>query len=285
MVKTIGADCGEFAKQRINFIMTSINPLGETSRTTAEMDANEDLMDTLRTLQAEMEVLRSENDTLRKDLTTARSNSVVTRKSVLASVARRLDMDDIENHLQPKNEADDTNPTARKVYAVNEEGEAEKRRDERRDDDREGHDADREKRRSRHRSYRSRSDIPKSVQKELREVRELIQRIPGVPKPLEKATPTSYADSPFCNDIALLEIPKRFTVPTMKPYDGSADPLEHIAQYKQRMFIVPITKDLREACMCKGFGSTLTGPALQWFVNLPNGSVETFADLVDAFNL
>ena len=113
----------------------------------------------------------------------------------------------------------------------------------------------------------------------------MIQRIPGVPKPLEKATPTSYADSPFCDNIALLEIPKRFTVPTMKSYDGSADPLEHIAQYKQRMFTVPITKDLREACMSKGFGSTLTGPALQWFVNLPNDSIETFADLVDAFNL
>ena len=285
MDKTIGAVCGKFAKQRINFIMTSINPLGETSRTTAELDANKDLMDTLKTLQAEMEVLRSENDTLRKDLTTARSNSIVTRKSVLSSVARRLDMDDVENHRQPEDEADDTDLTARKVDAVNEEGEAEKRRDERRDDDREGHDADREKRRSRHRSYRSRSDIPESVQKELREVRELIQRIPGVPKPLEKATPTSYADSPFGDDIALLEIPKRFTVPTMKSYDGSADPLEHIAQYKQRMFTVPITKDLREACMCKGFGSTLTGPTLQWFVNLPNGSVETFADLVDAFNL
>ena len=71
----------------------------------------------------------------------------------------------------------------------------------------------------------------------------------------------------------------------MKSYDRSTDPLEHIAQYKQRMFTVPITRDLREACMCKGFGSTLEGPALQWFVNLPNGSIETFVDLVDTFNL
>ncbi|XP_074328224.1 uncharacterized protein LOC141666126 [Apium graveolens] len=43
--------------------------------------------------------------------------------------------------------------------------------------------------------------------------------------------------------------------------------------------------DLNEPCMCKGFGSTLIGPALQWFVNLQNGSIATFADLVDAFNL
>ncbi|XP_074265316.1 uncharacterized protein LOC141587748 [Silene latifolia] len=36
--------------------------------------------------------------------------------------------------------------------------------------------------------------------------------------------------------------------------------------------------------MCKGFGSTLTGAALQWFVGLPNGTISSFADLVNAFN-
>ena len=64
-----------------------------------------------------------------------------------------------------------------------------------------------------------------------------------------------------------------------------ADPEEHIAQYKQRMFTVPISRDYREPCMCKGFGSTLTGPALQWFVSLQNGTIASFVDLVDAFNL
>ena len=49
-------------------------------------------------MQAEMEVLRSENETLSRDLTTARSNTVATRKSVLRSVARRLEMDDTEKH-------------------------------------------------------------------------------------------------------------------------------------------------------------------------------------------
>ncbi|XP_074297192.1 uncharacterized protein LOC141627889 [Silene latifolia] len=35
--------------------------------------------------------------------------------------------------------------------------------------------------------------------------------------------------------------------------------------------------------MCKGFGSTLSGPALRWFVSLPNRSISTFSDLVNAF--
>lgn len=94
----------------------------------------------------------------------------------------------------------------------------------------------------------------------------MIQRISEVPKPFEKATPMSYANSPFADNIALVEVPNRFTVPHMKSYAGSSDPQEHITQYKQRLFIVLITQDLREPCMCKGFGSTLSGPALRWFV-------------------
>lgn len=81
-----------------------------------------------------------------------------------------------------------------------------------------------------------------------------------MPKPLEKAIPTSYADSSFADNIALVEIPKRFSVPNMKPYDDSSDPQEHIAQYKKQTFTEPITQELREPCMCKGFGSTLSGP-------------------------
>ncbi|XP_074327769.1 uncharacterized protein LOC141665685 [Apium graveolens] len=51
------------------------------------------------------------------------------------------------------------------------------------------------------------------------------------------------------------------------------------------MFTAPITRDLKEACMYKGFGSTLSGPALQGFANLPHGSIKTFTDLVDGFNM
>ncbi|XP_056853892.1 uncharacterized protein LOC130503230 [Raphanus sativus] len=35
--------------------------------------------------------------------------------------------------------------------------------------------------------------------------------------------------------------------------------------------------------MCKGFGSTLTGPALQWYINLPTKSIKSFAALNDKF--
>ncbi|XP_074299434.1 uncharacterized protein LOC141630529 [Silene latifolia] len=40
---------------------------------------------------------------------------------------------------------------------------------------------------------------------------------------------------------------------------------------------------VKEACICKGFGSTLSGPTLRWLVSLPNRSISTFANLVNAF--
>ncbi|KAL5550200.1 hypothetical protein UlMin_000376 [Ulmus minor] len=49
------------------------------------------------------------------------------------------------------------------------------------------------------------------------------------------------------------------------------------------MFTTVIPRDLREACMCKCFGSSLIGPALQWFTNLPNNSISSFAQLMDTF--
>ncbi|XP_074265049.1 uncharacterized protein LOC141587465 [Silene latifolia] len=98
------------------------------------------------------------------------------------------------------------------------------------------------------------------------------------------AAPESYADSSFTRDIATVALPKGFSVLTMTLFDGTTDPCDHISQFKQKMMVTTATGASKEACMCKGFGSTLTGAALQWFVGLPNGTISSFADLVHAFN-
>ncbi|XP_074290388.1 uncharacterized protein LOC141617113 [Silene latifolia] len=109
-------------------------------------------------------------------------------------------------------------------------------------------------------------------------------RIPGVARPLEKAARYSYADSPFVDDIALVGVPKGCVPPAMTLYDGTTDPLDHVNHYKQKMMVITAIGPLKEAFMCKGFGSTLSGAALQWFVGLPNKNIANFADLVNAFN-
>ncbi|KAF2569701.1 hypothetical protein F2Q70_00043811 [Brassica cretica] len=42
----------------------------------------------------------------------------------------------------------------------------------------------------------------------------------------------------------------------------AGDPDDHIAQYKQRILAIALPKQSHKATMCKGFGSTLIGPAL-----------------------
>ncbi|XP_074300243.1 uncharacterized protein LOC141631477 [Silene latifolia] len=112
----------------------------------------------------------------------------------------------------------------------------------------------------------------------------MIGKVPGMPRPMEMAALETYADSPFVDSIGLVSVSKGLTPPTMTLYDGTADPLVHVNQYKQKMMVVIATGSLKEACMCKGFGSTLSRVALQWFVSLPNKSISTFPDLVNTFN-
>ncbi|KAF2617435.1 hypothetical protein F2Q68_00039218 [Brassica cretica] len=78
-------------------------------------------------------------------------------------------------------------------------------------------------------------------------------------------------------------MPRKFSFPSIKAYNGTTDPDNHVAQYRQRMLTVALPKGSREATMCKGFGSTLTGPALQWYINLPSRSIASFAFLSNKF--
>ncbi|XP_056687997.1 uncharacterized protein [Spinacia oleracea] len=47
---------------------------------------------------------------------------------------------------------------------------------------------------------------------------------------------------------------------------------------------IPVHKHMREASLCKGFGSTLIRPSLKWLTSLPNGCITSFAHLDNMFN-
>ena len=101
--------------------------------------------------------------------------------------------------------------------------------------------------------------IEQAVAKHFAEMEALIQTILGVLAPIKKSLPHSYTDSPFVDSIALIEMPRKFSFPNMKMYDGTIDTTDHIASYKQRMFTAAIPREQREACMCKSFSSILQG--------------------------
>ena len=112
----------------------------------------------------------------------------------------------------------------------------------------------------------------------------MISSVPGVVQPIPEVSTATHRTSRFAMPIAETEIPKRFQTPSMKLYDGTTDPEEHIAQYRERMEIIPIPAHLKEACLCKGFGSTLTGSALKWLLSVTPYSITSFAHLVNLFN-
>ncbi|XP_074299372.1 uncharacterized protein LOC141630452 [Silene latifolia] len=120
----------------------------------------------------------------------------------------------------------------------------------------------------------------------LQEIQKLHNKIdiPGVPDPVAEVEVDSFADSPFTKEIAKIDLPKKFTVSSMRTYGGTSDSQNHVAIFKQKMLTALIPSEFGQVCMCKGFGTTLTGATLQWFINLPNGSIKNFADLVNGFN-
>lgn len=80
--------------------------------------------------------------------------------------------------------------------------------------------------------------------KKLVKMEAIIQWILGAPTPIKKSLAQSYADLSFVDFIALVNMPKKLFFPNMKPNDGTIDPNDHIAAYKQRMFTTVIPRDL-----------------------------------------
>ncbi|XP_021721365.1 uncharacterized protein LOC110688923 [Chenopodium quinoa] len=97
------------------------------------------------------------------------------------------------------------------------------------------------------------------VKEYLKAIEAKIAKIPGMPKPMEEEVADGYIESPFSEEIAMVEVPKRFSTPNMTMYDGTTDPDEHVSLYKQKMMTSSIPRDIREPIMCKGFGATISG--------------------------
>ncbi|XP_038719812.1 uncharacterized protein LOC120012458 [Tripterygium wilfordii] len=79
------------------------------------------------------------------------------------------------------------------------------------------------------------------------------------------------------------ELPKKFTISHIKPYDGTTYPEDHVDQYSQQLTLVSYPFNKHETCMCRGFSSTLVGLPLKWYLNLPEGQIASFAQLADTF--
>ncbi|KAH6757750.1 hypothetical protein C2S51_038658 [Perilla frutescens var. frutescens] len=67
-------------------------------------------------------------------------------------------------------------------------------------------------------------DHPSELEQRLADIEAMITRMPGVPHPIRKAAPNSFADSLFVDEIGLTEMSSKFTLPSMKLLNGTSDP-------------------------------------------------------------
>ncbi|XP_010689511.2 uncharacterized protein LOC104903211 [Beta vulgaris subsp. vulgaris] len=85
--------------------------------------------------------------------------------------------------------------------------------------------------------------------------------------------------TPFEENIMKAFTPRKVKVPPIDHYDGTTDPIDHLAAFKVQMSV----QTSSEAAWCKFFPTTLKGLALTWFTELPYGSISSFNALETAF--
>ena len=87
--------------------------------------------------------------------------------------------------------------------------------------------------------------------------------------------------SPFVRDIERAPMLSRFTRPPFNSYDGKTNLVEHVSHYIQMMSL----HTHNDALMCKVFPSSLGPTALRWFNGLRKGSIHSFSELIQEFDV
>nr|XP_027086383.1 uncharacterized protein LOC113708110 [Coffea arabica] len=88
-----------------------------------------------------------------------------------------------------------------------------------------------------------------------------------------------YTAFPFVPDIEDYPLPAKFKIPSMKSYDATTDPKDHLFAFLTQMRL----QTAADAVRCKTFPMFLEGKARQWFQGLPPRSVRSFSQLARLF--
>ncbi|VFQ73601.1 unnamed protein product [Cuscuta campestris] len=90
--------------------------------------------------------------------------------------------------------------------------------------------------------------------------------------------PTVEIISPFTTRVMKAQLPRGLKAPEIR-YKGVTDPNDHLAAYQTHMLMHAVEDEIQ----CRLFVGTLEGPAVKWFLTLPNGTIDCFKDLAQLF--
>ena len=91
----------------------------------------------------------------------------------------------------------------------------------------------------------------------------------------------TVAQSSFLDDIERAPMLIRFAHPPFNSYDGKIDPVEYVSHYIQMISL----HTHNDTLMCKVFPSSLGPTTLRWFNGLRKGSIHSFAELIQEFDV
>ncbi|XP_056692097.1 uncharacterized protein [Spinacia oleracea] len=112
----------------------------------------------------------------------------------------------------------------------------------------------------------------------------VMTKLPGAPTPNGDRTNRRIRSITILRGDRHSDSPASASTPCLDHlYDKTSDPYRHVNVYKQRMWQIGIPYDLVEPVMCKSFGGTLDGAALEWLMNITPGSIYCLSDLINAF--
>ncbi|KAL8136230.1 hypothetical protein AgCh_010723 [Apium graveolens] len=83
----------------------------------------------------------------------------------------------------------------------------------------------------------------------------------------------------FTEEIMNAHILRKFKMPTIKAYDGTGDPVNHVRTFSNALLLQLVN----DAIKCRAFLQTLSGMAQRWYIHLPPNSIGSFKDLSQAF--
>lgn len=68
--------------------------------------------------------------------------------------------------------------------------------------------------------------------------------------------------------------PWRFQLPSLRSYNGTTDPFDHIHSFTTKMDILAIDDEI----ICRAFATTLDGSARKWYNRLLANSIDSFKE-------